>query len=195
MKKGEGGPQREEDQKLGQIKRKSVCDSFTAWLRGKSHWPCFDSETLNDMWEVPSYPLLKKTHDQVAIFNSWRVFPVYRELGIKQESGWKEQMDRGADIRSVDPGAQTKKCSAFKIPLSVIFYSEVDGNYCLFPPAEWMCNLLRLPESWQFDNWRAATAVWQPESCHWGGVLFFCQSSLSQHTSVRARTHTFTNTL
>lgn len=48
-KKGQGGPQRSIDQKLRQIKRKSVCDSFTAWLRANSYWPCFDSETLNDM--------------------------------------------------------------------------------------------------------------------------------------------------
>lgn len=33
-RKGEGGPQRRTDQKLRQIKRKSVCDSFTAWLQG-----------------------------------------------------------------------------------------------------------------------------------------------------------------
>ncbi len=38
-----------------------VCDSFTAWLGANSHWPCFDSGTVNDMWEAPSCPLLGST--------------------------------------------------------------------------------------------------------------------------------------
>lgn len=81
----------------------------------------------------------------------------WRGLGIRQQSGWKEQMDKETEIHSAH--SSTNISSSFKIPHSIIFYSKVDSNYRLFPQAEWMCNFLHLLGSWQFDNHRTATAV------------------------------------
>lgn len=158
-----------------------MCDSFIAWLWANSHWSCFDSETLNDIREAPSCPLLRKhmswgpylIHDKLHLPGLVRA-QHKTAVRVKRTNGQKE-----TEIHSVHLG--TNISSSFKIPRLTIFYSKVDSNYCLFPQADWMCNFLHLLRSWQFDNRRAATAVLATEV--WGSVcFFFCQSSLSWHT-------------
>lgn len=95
----------------------------------------------------------------------------WRGLGIKQQSGWKEQMDKETAIYSAH--SSTNISSSFKIPHSIIFYSKVDSNYCLFPQAEWMCNFLHLLGNWQFDNQRTATAVLPTKVLPLRQCLFF----------------------
>lgn len=98
----------------------------------------------------------------------------WRGLGIKQQSGWKEQMDKETAIHSAH--SSTNISSSFKIPHSIIFYSKVDSNYCLFPQAEWMCNFLHLLGNWQFDNQRTATAVLPTNVLPLRQCLFFSTS-------------------
>lgn len=130
-----GGPQRNIDQKLRQIKRKSVCDSFTAWLWANSHWPCFDSETINDMGEASSCPHLRKHMIRCPYLIQLHL-PGLERAQHKTAVRVKRTNVQGGRHPFSRPGHTNLEASSFKIPRSIIFYSEVDSNYCLFPQAE-----------------------------------------------------------
>lgn len=181
LKKWDGGPLRCMDQKI-QVHQGEVC----AWrlhslaLGANSSWLCFDSETLNDIWEAPSCPLLRKH----MIRGSYLIHDK------SHLPGWERARHKTADRvkrtngqRDRDPFSTLRHkniSSSFKIPHSIIFYSKVDSNYCLFPQADWMCNFLHLLRSWQFDNCRTATAVLAAEVLRLRQSLFFFFFSASQ---------------
>lgn len=101
-------------------------------------------------------------------------------LSIKQQqSGWEGANGRRERLMSLRRQGQTNwEASSFRISPSIIFYSDVDSNYCLFPQAEWICNFVHLLESWQFDNCRSATAVLATKVLPLSSVWVFLSTSL-----------------
>lgn len=87
-------------------------------------------------------------------------------------------MDKETEIHSAL--AVTNISSSFQIPRSIIFYSKVDSNYCLFPQADWMCNFFHFLGSWQFDNCWTATAVLATQVLPLRQSLFFFFLFLNQ---------------
>lgn len=83
------------------------------------------------------------------------------------------------------PRQTHREAASFKISRSIISYSDIHSNYCLFPQAEWICNFFHLLESWQFDNCWGATAVLAASVLPLKQCLgFSCQSNQSLHTLV-----------
>lgn len=84
-------------------------------------------------------------------------------LGFWEGAAHTTARARGAkgqrEASSTRPALLNRGAPSCKIPRSIIFYSHVDSNYCLFPAAEWMRNFFHLLESWQFDNHRATAAL------------------------------------
>lgn len=101
-------------------------------------------------------------------------------LSIKQQqSGGKGANGRRERLTLFSRQGQTNwEASSFRISPSIIFYSDVDSNYCLFPQAEWICNFVHLLESWQFDNCRSATAVLATKVLPLSSVWVFLSASL-----------------
>lgn len=188
-KKGEGGPQRKIDQKPRQIKRKSVCDSFTAWPRANSHWPCFDSESLNDMCEASSCPLLRKhmircpylIHDKSDLPGLERAQHI-TAVRAKRTNG-----QRGR--HSADPGTQTEKPPPLKSHVQSYFIQKLTAitvashrqSECVIYSIFLKADSLTIVEH--------SLLFCQPKSCHWGSVwVFLPVKPVSTHT----RTHTHT---
>lgn len=130
----------------------------------------------------------QETHDQVPIFNSWPVTSAWFGEGSAKK---KKKSIHGETNGRTERHAFSKpklRSFSFKIQRSIIFYSNVDSNYCLFPEAVWMCNFFHLLRRWKFDSQRIATAVLativmplrqcpgfqtaQPVSTHASAVIF-----------------------
>lgn len=172
-----GRPTEKNRSKKKEKSRGSQCVTVSQTDSGLTHTgPVYDIETLNDMWEPPSCPLLRKhmIRRPYLIHDKPHVPGLERAQEKKQQSGWKEQMDRETDIRSVHPGTQTKAfLPAFKSHIQSYFIQRSTAitvsshrqSECVISSIFLKADSLTITEQ--------LLLFWQPKSCHWSSVWVF----------------------